>query len=287
MTPPETRHRHKKRFGQHFLANAEIADRIAGLGELHPEDRVLEIGPGRGILTDRLLARTPYVTAVEIDRDLIAGLRERFGGNPGFRLVESDILAVDLEELFRDSPGKIKVVSNIPYNISGPIVEMLIRHRRIISRAVLMVQKEVALRLTASPGTKDYGLPTVNLGLCARTARMMDVKPGSFDPPPEVMSSVVRIDFEDACRYPLRDEGIFRELTGAAFRQRRKMVRNTIIPYMVSRGVPEAEAAPLLEEAGVRPDLRPEDIGVAEFARLSDLVAERAGKSGSRGGAEK
>ncbi len=286
MTPPENRFRKKKRFGQHFLANARIADQVAEFGEITPEDRVLEIGPGRGILTERLLARTPRVTAVEIDRDLIDHLRERFGGMPGFRLVESDILAVDLEELFRDGSGKIKVISNIPYNISGPIVEMLIRYRRIISRAVLMVQKEVALRLTASPGSKEYGLPTVNLGLCARTARMMDVKPGSFDPPPEVMSSVVRIDFEDECLHPLLDGGTFRELTGAAFRQRRKMVRNTVIPYLVSRGFSEGEAAALMDEAGVRPDLRPENLGVEEFARLSNLAAERSEKLVSREGSE-
>ena len=286
MTPSESRHHKKKRFGQHFLVDAGIADKIAELGGLHPEDRVLEIGPGRGILTERLIARTPHVTAVEIDRDLFAGLRERFGGISGFRLAEGDILAADLEDLFRDSPGKIKVVSNIPYNISGPIVELLIRHRRIISRAVLMVQKEVAHRLTASPGSKEYGLPTLNLGLCAHTERMMEVKPGSFDPPPEVMSSVVRIDFEDECRYPLRDEVIFRELTGAAFRQRRKMVRNTIIPYIVSRGLPEEEAAALLDEAGIRPDLRPENLSVAEFALLSNIVAERTEKMVSRRDAE-
>jgi len=275
MTPTASRLYKKKRFGQHFLVNNGIADQIAELGGLGADDRVLEIGPGRGILTERLLARTPQVTAVEIDRDLIAGLRERFGGSGGFRLVESDILAVDMEKLFGDRPEKITVVSNIPYNISGPIVEMLIRHRRLISRAVLMVQKEVALRLTASPGSKEYGLPTLNLGLCARTARMMDVRPESFDPPPEVMSSVVRIDFEDQYLHPLRDEGIFRELTGATFRQRRKMIRNTIIPYFVSRGMTEEKAVQLLAESGIRPDLRPENLSVAEFARLSDLVTEQ------------
>lgn len=287
MNPPESRFRKKKRFGQHFLANAQIADSIAESGGLTPEDRVLEIGPGRGILTERLLARTPWVTAVEIDRDLIAGLLARFGGGSGFRLVESDILSVDMEDLFRDSPGKIKVVSNIPYNISGPIVELLIRNRKRISRAVLMVQKEVALRLTASPGTKEYGLPTINLGLYARTSRVMDVKPGSFDPPPEVMSTVVCIDFDEECRYPLRDEGIFRELTGAAFRQRRKMIRNTIIPYIVSRGIPEEKAVELLAEAGVRPDLRPENLSAEEFARLSDLVVEHAEKTVSCRDAER
>lgn len=270
------RHRTKKRFGQHFLVNSQTADRIADFGGLRTGDTVLEIGPGRGILTERLLARTPNVTAVEIDRDLIAGLTERFGGKSGFRLVEGDILSVDLEALFRDVTGKIKVVSNIPYNISAPIIELLIRGGGIISLAVLMMQREVARRLTASPGSKEYGLTTINLGLCARTTRLMEVTPDAFDPPPEVMSSVVRIEFDEAPRYPLLDGRIFREVTGAAFRQRRKMVRNTIIPYIVSRGMRPENAETLLDEAGIRPDLRPENLDVPDFVRLSNLIAERA-----------
>ena len=274
--------RRKKRFGQHFLTNPEIVDRIAGFAELTPDDHVLEIGPGRGILTERLLARTPHVTAVEIDRDLFGPLRERFGGTGDFRLVEGDVLRADLAELFRDAPGRIKVVSNIPYNISAPIIELLIRFRAIMSVAVLMVQKEVALRLVAKPGTKDYGLPTVNLRLCAAAERVMDVRPGAFSPPPEVMSSVVRIEFSPEYRYPLRDDRVFREITGVMFRQRRKMVRSTLVPYLAARGVPGEQALALIEVAGVDPALRPEDVDVADFVRLANAVMERTG-GGSRG----
>jgi 16S rRNA (adenine1518-N6/adenine1519-N6)-dimethyltransferase len=275
MTAVEGRPRQKKRFGQHFLTSAETADRIAGFGELVPGDFVLEIGPGRGILTERLLARTPHVTAVEIDRDLLGDLRERFRDHGDFRLVEGDILKVDLGELFRDAPGRIKVVSNIPYNISAPIIELLIRNRGLVSSAVLMMQKEVALRLVAAPGTKDYGLTTMNLRLCATAGRVMDVKPGSFSPPPEVMSSVVRIELNPGYRYPLRDERIFREVTGAAFRQRRKMVRNTLIPYLAAHGVPLEHAVPFLEGAGIDPTCRPEDIDVGEWVRLANAIPEK------------
>lgn len=269
--------RRKKRFGQHFLTNPDIVDRIAGFAELTPDDHVLEIGPGRGVLTGRLLARTPHVTAVEIDRELIAPLRERFGGAGSFRLVEGDILRADLTDLFRDAPGRIKVVSNIPYNISAPIVEMLIRNRALVSVAVLMVQKEVALRLCAAPGTREYGLPTVNLGLCAEVARLMDVKPGAFSPPPEVMSSVIRIGFGAEYRYPLRDARVFREITGTMFRQRRKMIRSTLVPWLTTRGIPGDRALALITGAGVEPSLRPENLDVADFVRLANAIGEQAG----------
>ncbi len=265
--------RRKKRFGQHFLTNPVIADRIAEFGELTPDDRVLEIGPGQGILTERLLARTPYVTAVEIDRDLIAGLRSRFAGTGAFRLVEGDILRADMEALFPDAPGGVKVVSNIPYNISSPIVELLIRNRRLVRRAVLMVQREVAMRLVAVPGTKDYGLTTLNLRLCATAERVMDVKPGDFSPPPEVMSSVVRIEFSPEYRYPLRDALVFREITGAAFRQRRKMLRNTLASYLDAHGIPGDRTEDFLESLGIVPTLRPENLDVDDFVRLANAVS--------------
>ncbi len=274
MAEREGRCRSKKRFGQHFLANGHTADRIVEAADIHPEDIVLEIGPGKGVLTSRLLDRAKQVTAVEIDRDLIGKLSGQFERRSGFHLIEGDILALDLNEVFRDSPGRIKVVSNLPYNISTPVIDLLIRNRALVSLAVFMIQKEVAERLLASPGSKDYGLTTINLGLCAWVKKVMDVKPGAFNPPPEVMSRVVSVSFSPDYLYPLRDERIFFEMTGAAFRQRRKMVRNTLIPYLVSHGIPEEEAGCLLESSGISPTVRPENLSVSDFVKLSNALSE-------------
>lgn len=274
MTEREGRHRSKKRFGQHFLTNSYTAFRIVEAADIQPGDIVLEIGPGKGVLTSLLLDRAMKVTAVEIDRDLIGKLSEQFGSRSGFHLIEGDILALDLQKVFRDSPGRIKVVSNLPYNISTPVIDLLIRNRALVSLAVLMIQKEVAQRLLASPGSKDYGLTTINLGLCARVKNIMDVKPGAFNPPPEVMSSVVAVTFSPDYLYPLRDEKIFFEMTGAAFRHRRKMVRNTLIPYLVSGGIPEEEAGRLLERACISPTVRPENLSVSDFVKLSNALYE-------------
>jgi 16S rRNA (adenine1518-N6/adenine1519-N6)-dimethyltransferase len=261
--------RARKRFGQHFLTNGRIADRIVDSADLDPGDTVLEIGPGKGILTSRLLDRVHTVVAVEIDRDLAGELARTLGGRSGLRIVEGDILAADLPELFRGAPARIRVVSNIPYNISSPIVDLLIRNRAIVSRAVLMVQKEVARRLTSAPGSRVYGLTSINLALRGTARILFDVKPGSFAPPPEVTSSVVMIEFDSGPRVPEVNDELFRELTGAAFRQRRKMVRNTIIPFLCERGMTAHEAESVLYGAGVDPQTRPERIGVEEYAAIA------------------
>ncbi len=267
------RQKARKRFGQHFLVDGRIADRIIEYADISPEDTVLEIGPGRGILTERLLEKAGSVTAVEIDRDLAAEMQNRFSGTGRLRIVEGDILDVDLNALFGGSPGAVKVVSNIPYYISMPIIDLLVRNRTLISKAVLMVQKEVADRLTSAPGSKVYGLTTLNLALHAACRKVMIVRPGSFSPPPDVMSSVVVIVFDDCPRYHLADEQMFRELTGAAFRKRRKMVRNSVVPYMLSLGVGESEAMAVLAEAGVDQSARPETIDVSAFVAMSNGVA--------------
>ena len=265
-------HRPRKSLGQHFLIDGRIADRIVDFAGIEPEDTVLEIGPGKGILTERLLERTCNVTVVEIDRDLLKILNERFGNRKGFRIADADILKVDLKELFRDFSGRIKVVSNIPYNISTPIIELLCRNRTLVSEAVLMVQKEVAQRLLSKSGSKDYGLTTLNLALCAKGRMVMKVKPEAFYPPPEVMSGVISLVFSVNLLYPLESEDSFRAITGVAFRQRRKMVRNTLIPYMISQGISKSDALDLLSREGIDPMSRPETLDVKDFVNLSNAI---------------
>lgn len=270
----------RKRFAQHFLTDSRTAEKIVQFAGIGPEDTVLEIGPGKGILTEHILKMAKQVVAVEIDRDLVGILKEKFANIEKFTLMQTDFLKVDLGNFFSDTEGRIKVVSNIPYNISGQIIDKLIRNRAVISHAVLMVQKEVALRLTAVPGSRDYGLATLNLALCAQSQKVMDIKPGAFFPSPEVMSSIISITFNQYNLYDLKNEKLFREITGAGFRMRRKMIRNTIIPYLVSKGITEQKAHQILDEAGINPTVRPETLHVAAFVALSntlnDMIAYEA-----------
>ena len=268
-------HRPDKSLGQHFLIDGCIADRIVEAAGIEQEDTVLEIGPGKGILTERLLRRTRHVTAVEIDRNLLMLLNDKFGKIEGFRIVEADILKVDLNELFKNVYGRIKVVSNIPYNISTPILEFLCRNRALVSEAVLMVQKEVAERLMSKPGSKDYGLTTLNLALYSQVSPVMDVKPDAFSPQPEVMSRVISLVLSENPLYSLESEEMFRTITGMAFRQRRKMMRNTVIPYMISLGISKSDALRLLSTGGIDPASRPETLGVEDFVNLSNAVYQK------------
>ncbi len=268
-------HRPDKSLGQHFLIDGRIADRIVEVAGIEPEDTVLEIGPGKGILTERLLRRTRHVTAVEIDRNLLMLLNDKFGKIEGFKIVEADILKVDLNELFKNVYGRIKVVSNIPYNISTPILEFLCRNRALVSEVVIMVQKEVAERLMSKPGSKDYGLTTLNLALCARVSTVMDVKPDAFSPQPEVMSRVISLVLSENLLYSLESEEMFRTITGIAFRQRRKMMRNTVIPYMISLGISKSDVLRLLSTVGIDPASRPETLDVEDFVNLSNAVYQK------------
>jgi 16S rRNA (adenine1518-N6/adenine1519-N6)-dimethyltransferase len=266
------KHRPEKKFGQHFLVDGNIADQIVDFAELTPDDTVLEIGPGRGILTEKLLERTENVTAVEIDRNLITNLRLKFDAHKAFNLVEADILKTDLNELFGDVIGRIKVVSNLPYYISTPIIELLGKNRHLVSNAVLMLQREVAARLVAKPGSKEFGLTTLNLALGATGNVVMNIRPEAFNPPPAVMSSVISLVFSEKMLYSLESEEMFRKITGVSFRQRRKMLRNTMIPHLVSLGISEEDVAVILENAGIDPMARPETLDVAAFVNVSNAV---------------
>lgn len=276
--------RPKKSLGQHFLVDGRIADRIAALAEIGSDGRVLEIGPGRGILTERLVDQAGEVVAVELDRDLASGLRVQFFNKPNFRLVEADILECDIRELFDGYDGRIKVVSNIPYNISTPIVELLNRHHSMIDISVLMMQKEVAQRLVASPGTKEYGLTTLNLALVAEGRIAFDVKPGSFNPPPDVMSSIIEITYSRETRFPLDDHRLYREITGAVFRKRRKMIRNSLGSWLGERGVEKDHAFALIEQSGIDLKVRPETISPEDFVRLTNVIAGALNEKGPSGG---
>jgi len=260
--------RARKRFGQHFLEPAWVAKLLESLSPA-PDDVFLEIGPGRGALTAPLAGRVRRVVAVEIDRDLAAHLR---GALPSsVRVVEGDFLEASLEDLLRDEPKPVRVVGNLPYNVSSPILFKLLHcasEGRLFADATLMLQKEVADRLVAGPGTGDYGVLAIQVALLADVERILTLPPGAFRPPPKVTSAVVRLRFRPQ-REDVGDLDTFERLVRGIFLQRRKTMLNALKPVAESFG---HSAAQILAAAGVDGSKRPEELTLRDIARLSRAV---------------
>ena len=262
-------HRARKRFGQHWLTDATVLDRIVAAAELEEGERVLEVGPGRGALTERLLAAPiAALRAVELDRDLVAGLRERFGGDPRFTLVEGDALEVPL--IPEDGPAPRTVVANIPYNITGPLLERLVGrldrpHDPPYRRLVLLVQQEVGERIRARPGSSAFSALSVRLQLLARCTCVCAVPPRCFQPPPKVMSEVVRLDPLPAQERPEPAlAAAVEQLLRRCFAARRKMLRNTLAGLL-----PAPELLALAEAAGVQLEQRPQELAPERWLALA------------------
>ena len=262
-------HQARKRFGQHWLNDPQVLDRIVAAAELQPGERVLEIGPGRGALTERLLASpAEAVVAVELDRDLLAGLGQRFGNDPRFRLIGGDALAVPLEPA--GEPPADKVVANIPYNITGPLLERLIGrlvqpHTPAYRRLVLLVQREVGERIAAAPGSGAYSALSVRLQLLAVCRSICAVPPRCFSPPPKVHSEVIAIDPLPCEQLPSPElRRAVELLLRTAFAARRKMLRNSLVAL-----VPVDQLTPLAAAAGVDLCRRPQELAPAEWLALA------------------
>jgi 16S rRNA (adenine1518-N6/adenine1519-N6)-dimethyltransferase len=264
----EHRHRPRKRFGQHFLEAAWVAKLIDALNT-DPGDTFLEIGPGRGALTKPLIPRVRKVVAVEIDRDLAAELRR--SEDPRLRVVEGDFLEIDLDDALAGEPLPVRVVGNLPYNVSSPILFKLLAAQdggRRFGDATLMLQREVSDRLTARPGTGDYGALAIQVALHADVTRLLTLPPGAFRPPPKVTSAVVRLRF----RPPAADVGdaaVFERVVRGVFLQRRKTLANALKPVADSFG---RSAPQLLDTAGIDGSRRPETLHLEEMARLARAV---------------
>ena len=264
----------RKRFGQHFLEPA-WADKLVAAIEPHDDDRFLEIGPGPGALTLRLAPRIAHLTAVEVDRDLAALLAPQLP--PNVELVVGDFLDLDLARLLQ--PGRVRVAGNLPYNISSPILFKLIdavrKSPRASSRgspdaeivdATLMLQREVAERLEARPGTGDYGVLSISVQLHADVRRILTLPPGAFRPAPKVQSAVVRVTIRPPSAPP-RDERVFEAMGRSMFTQRRKMLANALSRFAEARG---ASAVSALEASDIDPSRRPETLDLPELTRLAD-----------------
>ena len=262
-------HHARKRFAQHWLIDADVLDQILDAADVQPDDQVLEVGPGRGSLTERLLASPAMaVHAIELDRDLVAGLSQRFGDQPRFTLLQGDVLSVPLN--FPDGTFASKVVANIPYNITGPLLERLVgRLDRPVEmpyqRLVLLVQKEVAERIRARPGQSCFSALSVRLQLLARCSSVCSVPPRCFKPSPKVQSEVIALDPLEPgqrleTRLAIRVEALLRQ----AFLARRKMLRNTLAGLR-----PAAELQALAEGIGISLQQRPQELSPAHWVELA------------------
>lgn len=263
------------RLGQHFLRDARVADRILEAAEVEAGQRVLEIGPGEGVLTRGLAeAVAPgLVVAVEADRTLAARLDE--AGLENLQVVHGDAVRIDLAAL---GPFD-RVVSNLPYQISGPVtvrlLEMLDDQATRWGLAVLMYQKEFADRLLAEPGTKAYGRLTVHAAPRVRIESVRHVSPGCFHPPPRVQSTVLRFAPHETAPFDVADERLWKAVVDGAFNHRRKQLRNTV-PSAVAGWLPADAAVRVLKDAGLA-DRRPEQMAPAEFSALVAKLADAAG----------
>jgi 16S rRNA (adenine1518-N6/adenine1519-N6)-dimethyltransferase len=253
----------KKQLGQHFLHDRGIIERIVYAVNPQPGDTLVEIGPGQGAITFPLLRKHGSLTVIEFDRDLITPLAEAAEGMGDLTIVHKDVLKVDFGKLAGDD--RIRLVGNLPYNISTPILFHVLEHSEAIIDMHFMLQKEVVERMAAAPGSKVYGRLSVMLQAVCEVQPLFEVPPAAFRPPPKVDSAVVRLLPRPVGSLGIRDPALFERLVRDAFGQRRKTLRNAV------QAVCSAEQ---ITAAGLRPELRAEQLAVAEFIKLSNHLSE-------------
>jgi 16S rRNA (adenine1518-N6/adenine1519-N6)-dimethyltransferase len=253
--------------GQHFLIDQGIAAKIVRLADLAPDDWVVEIGPGMGVLTFRMLPLVKKVIAVELDGEMAAYLRGKGNANPSLIIIRQDVLGFDFARAATDAGRRIKVVANLPYNIATQIVFRLLDYRQALTRFTLMLQREVAQRIIAAPGGKAYGVLAIFTQLFTEPKIVMRVPPEAFYPIPRVESAVVAFDVLEQPRVTIEDEDFFKKLVKASFAQRRKTLLNALrgAPFPLSKE--QIEQALLV--AGIDPRRRAETLDLTEFQRLA------------------
>src|SRR3972149_6031853 len=244
--------RPKKSLSQNFLVNLHAAQRIVDSLNLSNEDSVLEIGAGKGVLTQFLIEKAKKVYAVELDKNLCEFLREKFSNQKNLEIINQDILQLDLKKLLPSSP-KIKIIGNLPYQITSPILDWLIQYKELISQVVLMVQKEVAIRMSASPGSKDFSPLSVFVQVYTNPKILFSLKPGSFNPPPKVDSTVMVLDFLSQSKVRPEDEKLFFQIVKASFSTRRKTILNCLSSNLK---LPKNLVEKILAEQKINPQSR-------------------------------
>jgi 16S rRNA (adenine1518-N6/adenine1519-N6)-dimethyltransferase len=256
----------KKQLGQHFLADRAVIEQIVLAIDPRPGERLVEIGPGQGAITLPLLRRHHSLTVIEFDRDLITPLAIAAEGLGDLTIIHKDVLQVDFGKLAGDE--RIRLVGNLPYNISTPILFHVLEHAEGIVDMHFMLQKEVVERMAAGPGGKEYGRLSVMLQALCRVEPLFEVPPAAFRPPPKVDSAVVRLRPRPTGEAGIADAAMFERVVREAFGQRRKTLRNALLNLC------DTEA---ILAAGLRPELRAEQVEVAAFINLSNHLAAAAG----------
>ncbi|WP_237059453.1 16S rRNA (adenine(1518)-N(6)/adenine(1519)-N(6))-dimethyltransferase RsmA [Microbulbifer sediminum] len=255
-------HKARKRFGQNFLVDENIIERIVRAIGPRETDRLVEIGPGQGAITALLLQRCPSLKAIELDRDLIPMLEFKFRDYPDFEIIEQDALKFDFGTLAQDQP--LRIVGNLPYNISTPLLFHLLSFRGKVKDMHFMLQKEVVDRLSATPGNKAYGRLSVMVQYHCRVQGLFPVPPQSFRPAPKVESAIVRLTPREKPELAATNEALLERIVNVAFQQRRKTLRNALKPLY-----PELDITALPLDAS----RRPETFSVKEFVELANYCA--------------
>ncbi len=257
-------YRAKKRLGQNFLKSQSVIDQMIELIDPGPGERIIEIGPGRGALTAALAASGANITAVEFDRDLIGYLTKLVGHYDNVEILNEDFLA------YKPTFDGFKLVGNIPYNITSPVVDWAVSHTDRIDRGYLMIQKEMAQRLASSPGSKDWSPIAILTQLHFDIATRFDVSPKHFQPPPSVVSTVIELIAKPTVE--IADYDKFAELVRAAFSQRRKTLVNNLVPHLTED---RQMITGVIESLGLADRIRAEEISTAQFLELTELLVSR------------
>lgn len=253
----------KKALGQNFLQDANIIEKIVSALGLKSGDAVVEIGPGRGALTELLMMRAEELHLVEFDHELVEYWNTRALVTDSLTVHGVDVLKFDFKQLVSAAKSKFKVIGNLPYNISSPVLFHLMQYADLVECQVVMLQKEVVQRMSAKPGGKDYGRLSVMLQQRYDIEYLFKVPPGAFFPPPKVDSAIARLTPLNPVLYPVMDTKLFERVVKTAFSQRRKTLRNTL------KGVASSEQ---MEECNIDPSARAETISVEQFTKLSNLL---------------
>src|SRR5271157_48134 len=260
----------KKWLGQNLLVDSLYLNKIVQAAGIISGEAVVEVGAGLGVLTEALVHRGAKVSALEVDSGFFRVLQEKFAGSPDVELIHADALKYDFRSL-AGRIGKLRVVANLPYNISSRLLFTFQENRDIFTSLHILLQKEVAERLVADPGTKDYGVLTVLLGISAKVELVFDIPPHAFFPAPEVTSTLVRVVFPEIPPFPVKDSRLLSRLAKASFAERRKTLKNTLRSNPISGVAPQAltQAA---DAAGIDLGRRGETLSPAEFARFADAI---------------
>src|SRR5437667_3350395 len=267
-------HPSKRRFGQNFLVDRNIVDRIIAAVEPRPDETITEIGPGRGVLTSRLIEKAGRVIAIEFDRDLIPQLRERFAASANLRIIETDALTVDFCDVIRPAQNS-RVVANLPYNIATAILQRLIEQRKCITDMTLMLQREVVDRITAAAGSTERGYLSVLVEAYCETEKLFDVSPRVFRPVPKVWSTVVRLRVRSKTAVEVTDEKLLWQVVSAGFAQRRKTILNNLrdAPKEIQELLKKRGGASIvLCDARIPPLRRAETLALEEWAFLVNAI---------------